>query len=36
MGSIDSISVTTVPLPQTWALLLPALGMIGVLKRRKA
>ena len=39
LGSIDSISVTNVsavPLPQTWALLLPALGMVGVMKRRKA
>lgn len=34
-GSIDSISVTTVPLPQSWALLLPALGLVGLMKRRK-
>lgn len=35
-GNIDSITVTTVPLPQGWALLLPALGMVGMMKRRKA
>lgn len=39
-GNFDNVRLhatpSAVPLPQTWALLLPAIGMVGMMKRRKA
>lgn len=36
IGTVDSVTVTTVPLPQTWALLLSGIGLLGMAARRKA
>lgn len=36
MGTVNSITITTVPLPQTWALLLSGIGLLGMAARRKA